>query len=94
MNTVVIFLVSSIILEIESFYSEPVLNKFKKELYISKELYILSKILSYLESEGEIFMRGRVEFERQKCSFLVMTTFLDFQGFQGKEKQNDGSIKL
>ena len=27
----------------KSFYSEPVLNKFKKELYISKELHILSK---------------------------------------------------
>ena len=39
-------------------------------------------------------MRGRIEFERQKCSFLVMATFLDFQGFQGKEKQNDCSFKL
>ena len=39
-------------------------------------------------------MRGRVNFKRQKRSFLVMTTFLDFQGFQGKEKQNDCSFKL
>lgn len=27
------------------------------------------------------FMRGRVNCKRQKCSFLVMATFLDFQGF-------------
>ena len=49
-------------------------------------------------------MRGHVNFKRQKtlifdvnnrkCSFLVMATFLDFQGFQGKEKQNDCSFKL
>lgn len=54
----------------------------------------LIKQLSYLESEGEIFMRGRVNFKHQKCSFLVMATFLDFQGFQGKEKQNDCPIKF
>ena len=54
----------------------------------------LIKQLSYLESEGEIFMRGSVNFKRQKYSFLVMVTFLDFQGFQGKEKQNDCSFKL
>ena len=47
-----------------------------------------------LESEGEIFMCGRINFKRQKCSFLVVVTFLDFQGFQGKEKQNDCSFKL
>lgn len=39
-------------------------------------------------------MRGRVSFKRQKCSFLVMMTFLDFQEFQRKEKQNDCSFKL
>ena len=36
-------------------------------------------------------MRGCVNFKRQKSSFLVMATFLDFQG---KEKQNDCPIKL
>ena len=39
-------------------------------------------------------MRGHVNFKRQKCSFLVMATFLDFQEFQGKEKQNDCPIKF
>ena len=39
-------------------------------------------------------MRGRINFKRQKYSFLVVATFLDFQRFQGKEKQNDCSIKL
>ena len=63
-------------------------------IYLEGNYTYWVKILSYLESEGEIFMRGRVNFKRQKCSFLVMTTFLDFQGFQGKEKQNDCSIKL
>ena len=35
------------------------------------------------KAKEKYFMRGRVEFERQKRSFLVMATFLDFQG---KEK--------
>ena len=36
------------------------------------------------------FVKYDITFETE----LVMATFLDFQGFQGKEKQNDCSFKL
>ena len=38
--------------------------------FVKYDITFQLKQLSYLESEGEIFMRGRVNFKRQKCSFF------------------------